>query len=88
MRTDSLGGNARTVMVANIVSFFVFVSVFFLFYFVLGYFLNGNCILSCIFFRTKPRKLDVFSYFRTAHAEMCRVYLRRVILLSKFTNSE
>lgn len=85
MRTDSLGGNARTVMVANIVSFFVFV---FLFYFVLGYFLNGNCILSCIFFRTKPRKLDVFSYFRTAHAEMCRVYLRRVILLSKFTNLE
>ena len=87
MRTDSLGGNARTVMVANIVSFFVFVF-FFLFYFVLGYFLNGNCILSCIFFRTKPRKLDVFSYFRTAHAEMCRVYLRRVILLSKFTNLE
>ena len=87
MRTDSLGGNARTVMVANIVSFFAFVF-FFLFYFVLGYFLNGNCILSCIFFRTKPRKLDVFSYFRTAHAEMCRVYLRRVILLSKFTNSE
>lgn len=87
MRTDSLGGNARTVMVANIVSFFVFVFVF-LFYFVLGYFLNGNCILSCIFFRTKLRKLDVFSYFRTAHAEMCRVYLRRVILLSKFTNLE
>ena len=87
MRTDSLGGNARTVMVANIVSFFVFVFVF-LFYFVLGYFLNGNCILSCIFFGTKPRKLDVFSYFRTAHAEMCRVYLRRVILLSKFTNLE
>lgn len=87
MRTDSLGGNARTVMVANIVSFFVFVFVF-LFYFVLGYFFNGNCILSCIFFRTKPRKLDVFSYFRTAHAEMCRVYLRRVILLSKFTNLE
>ena len=87
MRTDSLGGNARTVMVANIVSFFVFVFVF-LFYFVLGYFLNGNCILSFIFFRTKPRKLDVFSYFRTAHAEMCRVYLRRVILLSKFTNLE
>ena len=87
MRTDSLGGNARTVMVANIVSFFVFVFVF-LFYFVLGYFLNGNCILSCIFFRTKPRKLDVFSYSRTAHAEMCRVYLRRVILLSKFTNLE
>ena len=87
MRTDSLGGNARTVMVANIVSFFVFVFVF-LFYFVLGYFLNGNCILSCIFFRTKPRKLDVFSYFRTAHAEMCLVYLRRVILLSKFTNLE
>ena len=87
MRTDSLGGNARTVMVANIVSFFVFVFVF-LFYFVLGYFLNGNCILSCIFFRTKPRKLDVFSYFRTAHAEMCRVYLRRVILLSKFSNLE
>ena len=28
MRTDSLGGNARTVMVANIVSFFVFVFVF------------------------------------------------------------